>query len=69
MPSSKIDKLLARQLALKDAIREEKRHDRLRKQKALFTTVKRLGLLDLEDDEVEAALQAYKTLQGDGSET
>jgi len=64
MSNTKLDRMLVRQQALKDAIRQEKHHARQRKQKALFGVVRRAGLLDLTDDEIEAALQSYRTLQG-----
>jgi len=65
MRNDRIEKLLARQRAIKDALREETRHAKVRKQKALFGAVKRAGLLDLNNDEIEAALQAYQTSLGD----
>lgn len=68
MKNQKIAKLLARQQALKEAIKEETRHARAQKQKALFDAVKRVGLLDLEDDEIETALRAYQTSRGNGGE-
>ena len=67
MKNDKLDKLLARQAALKDMIREESRHAKVRKQKSLFGAVKRAGLLDLADDEIEAALRAYQASRGTNS--
>lgn len=64
MRNEKIEKLLARQEELKKTIKEEVRHAKTRKQKALFGAVQRVGLLDLTDDEIEAALRAYQASRG-----
>lgn len=64
MRNEKLDKLLARQQALKDAIKDETRQIKVRKQKALFGAVQRAGLLDLSDDEIEAALKAFSANRG-----
>lgn len=66
MRNEKLEKLLSRQQALKDAIRGEIRAGKARKQKALFGAVQRAGLLDLSDDEIEAALKAYQATRGTG---
>ena len=60
MRNAKIDRLLTRQQAIRDAIKEETRHAKTRKQKALFAAVQRAGLLDLSDDQIEAVLKAYQ---------
>lgn len=67
MQSEKLKKLMVRQQALKDAIKEETRQTKVRKQKALFGAVQRAGLLDLSDDELEAALKAYQTARSVGN--
>lgn len=59
MHNQRISKLLARQQALNAALRDEVRHAKARKQKALFDAVRRAGLLDLPEDEIEAALRSY----------
>lgn len=59
MNTSKLQTLIARQSALEDAIRSEQRLSRQRKQKALFKTIQKLGLLDLTDDQLESALRIY----------
>lgn len=64
MQNEKIKRLIARQEALKQAIKDETKHAKVRKQKALFGAVQRAGLLDLSDDEIEAALKAYGTARG-----
>lgn len=60
MHTEKIEKLLARQRAIKDAIKQETRQAKARKQKALFAAVKRAGLLDLSGDQIETVLRNYK---------
>ncbi len=59
MSISKLEKLVAHQRALAVAIRIEQRRSRYQKQKALYTTVKRLGMLNLRDDQIETALRAF----------
>lgn len=67
MRNEKLEKLLARQQALKETIRGEIRAARARKQKALFGAVQRAGLLDLSDDQIETALKAYQAAKGTDS--
>jgi len=67
MNNSRLNKLLARQQGLKEAINHERRQGRLRKQKALFGAAKRAGLLDLTDDEIEMALREYQQTHNQNS--
>jgi len=60
MNNPRLNKLLARQQGLREAINRERRQERQRKQKALFVATKRAGLLDLTDDQIEAALREYQ---------